>query len=432
MKGLLQQNQINNKNYPCILRKTDQLQFAYHLYQQSKDSEFGYYAAVRTSGEDTQQHRRLSLWNTLRKVTDPKSVALKANENERGLQPPSPDNLLPNLAPYNLHNIMITPPAFTRELFLIYYDPSEDVFLVYVDETKDKYTSPVFSYVWNRIRYIMPILSHALRNHFADRFQGLAGDSPEFIAFFSSGDIPKLFCGCIQHKERPKHSVICQNDVFAPILQFGSVFQDATNLPNLVTMPVWSHLPYFRAWQREGIISRDINARAKRSAVSPSVWDTKLIPSIIWRGTDFAFLSCLNPDFSLVEWDTELPQILDRVDFTGDARGVTKSLLELWDNLSPRWRGITLSALAKLDAEEEGEAAIPWIDAKFVLKDKVYGVKIEEESAMQLYQPFEEHGVQITSESMTLSQLAQYKYQIDFGGGGGKIVSCLIHCLASA
>jgi len=351
----------------------------------------------------------------------------------------------------------MTPPAFSRELFLLYYDPTEDAFLIYIDEKKDEYQSPVYSPTWGRLNAVMPILTSALRNHFSDRFQGAAGGSSEFIIFVSTGDIPKLTCDCVRKEERVRRPIFCQNEIFAPILQFGSVYKDVTILPNLVAMPVWSHLPCFTEWQSEGSICLELKMRSDIAGVfggeealiadalagelkqtSFSVWDT-LTPTLVWRGSEWFFLNCIHPNLLPVKWDRDIePRIAH---FGNHARGVMQSLLELWDNLPPRWKAATLTAMAELDAEEMSEAGtkdneggdvdfeqqhhVPWIDAKFTIKSKIHGKHVE--PMLDRYEPFQEYGIQMTSEQMmSLSELSKYKYHIDLGGGGGKIELCSI------
>mmetsp|Transcript_28289 Transcript_28289/g.48800 ORF Transcript_28289/g.48800 Transcript_28289/m.48800 type:complete len:234 (+) Transcript_28289:1-702(+) len=90
--------------------------------------------------------------------------------------------------------------------------------------------------------------------------------------------------------------------------------------------------------------------------------------------------------------------------------------------------------MAELDAEEMSEAGtkdneggdvdfeqqhhVPWIDAKFTIKSKIHGKHVE--PMLDRYEPFQEYGIQMTSEQMmSLSELSKYKYHIDLGGGGG-------------
>eukprot|EP00584_Thalassiosira_punctigera_P017648 CAMPEP_0172555542 /NCGR_PEP_ID=MMETSP1067-20121228/58472_1 /TAXON_ID=265564 ORGANISM="Thalassiosira punctigera, Strain Tpunct2005C2" /NCGR_SAMPLE_ID=MMETSP1067 /ASSEMBLY_ACC=CAM_ASM_000444 /LENGTH=594 /DNA_ID=CAMNT_0013344067 /DNA_START=115 /DNA_END=1896 /DNA_ORIENTATION=+ len=404
--------------------------------------------------KSTQQSRPLEIEGSRRRQLlgvadfhDPKSVALRkpfGSSDVHAISNIKERFYIPNLAPYGLNSIMLTPPAFTRELFLLYYDPIEDAFLIYIDEEKDQYLNAVYSPVFGRLRIVLPTLTFALRNHFSDRFQGAAGGSSEFIVFFSTGDIPKLTCDCVRTEERLKRPVFCQNEIFAPFIQFGSVYKDTTILPNAVTMPVWPQLHCFKKWQREGTVCDELILRSDvagqlggEEALSAagrqmpfSVWDS-LIPTIIWRGSDFFFLNCIHLNVP-VDWDRDIATRLAR--FGNHAHGIIQALLQLWETLTPRWKAAALTAMAKLDADEREEAAkkdngvdnertqrqrpTPWIDAKFTVKSKVHAVQVEPK--IDRYQPFREYGIPVSSEEkMSLSQLSKYKYHIDLAGGGG-------------
>eukprot|EP00578_Thalassiosira_sp_NH16_P012385 CAMPEP_0181124430 /NCGR_PEP_ID=MMETSP1071-20121207/26479_1 /TAXON_ID=35127 /ORGANISM="Thalassiosira sp., Strain NH16" /LENGTH=474 /DNA_ID=CAMNT_0023209739 /DNA_START=164 /DNA_END=1584 /DNA_ORIENTATION=+ len=342
------------------------------------------------------------------------------------------------LAPYTQHNIRLTSRAFGRELFLLRYDPVDDAFLLYIDRAKDRYHSPVWSPIWSRLNAIMPTLTFALRNHFSDRFQGTVGGSSEFFIFVSTGDTPQLICECAHREGRLKRPNFCQNDIFAPILQFGSVYKDTTILPTLIPMPVWAHLPCFKDWQQDGSVCQELihqhdvagklggedalvaEASAAGLKQMPfSSWDT-LIPTLIWRGSDYFFLLCLHAGVTTLDWVRDIVPRLSQ--FGNHAQGVVQSLLDCWDNLTPRWKGAALTAMAKLDDIEDGtdvqhQRHIAWIDAKFTVKSTVHGRPAN--AKISAYQALQEFGIQVTSEQMTLSELSQYKYQIDFGGGGG-------------
>lgn len=375
----------------------------------------------------------------------PKSVLLKQKHVEISDVDPDTNTAttfdLPELSPYNFDNIMLTSRAFDRELFILYYDPREDEFLIFVDEKRDPYVHKVYSPVWSRLKTVMPILIYALRNHFPHRFQGVH----EFITYVSTGDVIRLKCDCVVEKDRLSMPDICQNDKFAPILQFGSVYKDPTILPSVVTMPVWGHLPCFEEWQQDRSIceylkmQRDVAgklggeesierdaARGGSTQTPFSEWDA-LIPTLIWRGSDYFFLSCIHRGLMPVEWVRDVASRLVR--FGNDARGVVFALLEGWDNLTPRWKVTALSTMAQLDAKEvigASENGIQlqqqhrnmWIDAKFTVKSQVYGVPVVQPGVQ--YEPYHDFGIEVaTEEQMSLSHLSKYKYHIDLGGGGG-------------
>lgn len=382
---------------------------------------------------DLSPNYRRRLWN-LSGFSDPKSVALDTRFGSSDVHSSGSSVnerfYIPNLSTYGIHNIVMTRDKFTRELFLLYYDPVKDAFDVFLDEKKDAYYSQVYSPQWGRLKDVVPILTTALREHFPDRFRGVKGGSPEFITYFSTGDVPAMTCDCVDKAERAKRPSFCRNDEFAPILQFGSVYKDVTILPNLVTMPVWPHLNCFREWQLEGTVCQELRLRSDIAGmvggedalqdaipskqVSHSVWDT-LIPTLIWRGSDFPFLHCIHPNILLVRWSRDIAPRLER--FGSHARGVIMSLLDIWDYLSPRWKAVTLTAMARVEAQES--KTTPWIDARFTIKSKVHGKSVEPK--LDRYLPFSEYGISLTTDAkMTLAELSKYKFHTDIGGGGGK------------
>ena len=149
---------------------------------------------------------------------------------------------------------MLTSQAFDHELFVLYYDLQDDEFLNFIDKKWDPYLSKVYSPLWGSLKSVMPILTYALRNNFPNRFQGVH----EFITYVSMGDVIKLSWECVFKREQLPRPNYYQNDKFAPILQFGSVYKDSTILPSFVMMPVWLQLPCFEEWQKDGRICKNL------------------------------------------------------------------------------------------------------------------------------------------------------------------------------
>lgn len=274
---------------------------------------------------------------------------------------------------------------------------------------------------------MMPTLIFALRNHFENRFRGRFGGSSEFMTFVSSGDTPQLMCDCVIKEERVKRPQFCQNERFAPILQFGSLYKNTAILPNVVSMPVWSHMNCFVEWQTKGSVCQEYQQRREYAGklgqdeallsdapasglkqIPFSVWDA-LIPTLIWRGSDFPFLLCVKRGVVTLDWARDVAPRIER--FGNHARIVFQSLLAMWDNYTPRWKSVALSAMAKLEADEMvgSEGRNPWIDAKFIVKSTVHGTPNIEKMAR--YQPFEEYGIKVTSDMMSLSELSKVRYR---------------------
>ena len=126
------------------------------VHHSDDESHVAQYQLLATTNQTTvQQQGRRQLW--LNNYQDPSNIALKdpfgasdVHYNQHSFQDAQtiaqhqingPTSALvdpvPNLRPYNHNNIFITPQAFGRELFILYYDPSQDEFLVYIDEKKD-------------------------------------------------------------------------------------------------------------------------------------------------------------------------------------------------------------------------------------------------------------------------------------------------------
>ena len=409
---------------------------------------------VITYGEPQNNNRRRHLWN-LSGFMDPQYIQIRNPFGASDVYRYESERFeLPSLNHYSYENIILAASAFTREIFFLYYDPIEDEFLIYLDENRDPYYSKSWSPIWSRLNQIMPIVAFALRNNFPDRFQGVAGGSSEFIAVVSSGDTPKLTCDCVQEEQRLSRPNFCLNDQFAPILHFGSVYKDKPILPNLVTMPVWAHLPCFKEWQHNGQVCEELQLRRDVAGVLGgadmttqsmalgrtmpfSEWDA-LIPTLIWRGSDSSFLNCVHSRVAPLVWDRDIKPRLEK--FGNHAKGLAESMLEIWDQLTPRWRTVALMAIAQAGAADNewigarvggtvgGQAGgykesedydgpqkeLSWIDSKFTVKNR---------QDMDLYSRFQKHGVEVAGDQMTLSELSKYRYHLDLGGSGGKEIS---------
>lgn len=388
----------------------------------------------------TSQHRKL--FPKLSRFTDPKTTTARI---------PDPldieDDDYPPLEPYSLYNVLLTLPTFKRELFLLYYSPQNDEFHVYINESKDGWVAALE----NRVYQIIPMLAYALRNHFPDRFDGTS----DFIILASSGDEPKLDCKCVDRMTRYEVPM-CKNEEFAPILQFGAVFQDESILPSMVTMPVWHHLPCLKQWQQTQTICTLYEKRAMAAGViggeeavdraiarggAPAtrlerIWD-RLIPQIIWRGSDFGFLWCIHPQLRLFDFETDITKRIMLSQCVDSAMGVLRCMSQLWEILTPRWRGVFWSMEADLDvrkskkeAEAKGESTmLAWLNAKFFIKSYKFGKVVDGE--LDNYTPFEKYGFSVaTDKFMSLSELSHYRYHVDFGGGGGTTFSGTIEKLS--
>lgn len=211
----------------------------------------------------------------------------------------------------------------------------------------------------------------------------------------------------------------------APVLHFGSVFRRSELIPNMIGMPMPErrHLPCFATWADTGEVcwqlqpedspSRPRN-RAPELVKSKKDFDD-LIPQVIWRGPDYSFLSRALPDIihpllfdeQMIEWplvnqteeemitnvigssgmnanqklkkQARLERLLDPNDpeynptapFVAKTRRAIKQfnkaaavevMKEHWDELTPRWKAVVLTAEAEVDAQPN--IILPWADMK--------------------------------------------------------------------
>ncbi len=268
--------------------------------------------------------------------------------------------------------------------------------------------------MWEKSRLLMisKRLSHDLRHLYPERINTNASELALVIAW---GDYP------FTKKESKIQYPVKQ---LAPILQFGSVFKQ-TNLPIIaMPMPQDNHLDCFHKWVASMKICNHYRPRTSNNPAGlvfaeTAQWDD-LIPQIVWRGSFTPYLLRLvnssqqelsrGPDFNV----DILPKLNNNTEGGNDANATVINLMrELYDDLSPRWKGVVLTAEAEMDAGKE----VPWVNIKFRITP---GAKINRLETSKL---FLEHGIPVLGEKMSHETLAGYKYHIDLGGAGGEIFS---------
>lgn len=163
-------------------------------------------------------------------------------------------------------------------------------------------------------------------------------------------------------------------------------------------------------------------------------------PQLIWRGSDFCYLP------TLTRPRLNQPYAYRQRAGEEDARkAAVAALRDNYDGLPPRWKGVTLSGEAALEAAAQtgGEGALlPWADAKFLRSarrddGKHYLESDETRSALRgdggpqedLVVPYGGSGI-ATGQYIPPSELVRYKYHIDIGGGGGTTWSGTVQKLA--
>ena len=255
------------------------------------------------------------------------------------------------------------------------------------------------------------------------------------LSFYSSaigigsGDNPRINSKCLSNF--PHASSACIPYTKAPILQFGSVFRSQEVLPNMIAMPmpISNGLHCFVHWAYSDKVSPSVCSElsSATSAIkerrlakfashglvfndgdTDKTWD-ELIPQVLWRGTNFGFLAFLNRlRMPNPRYDVPYDQ-LDKVEGEMEQRkAATVALRGAYDNLFPRWQGLVLTAEAELDAAERNDGTLPWANMKFAP-----GKRIE------MFQRLQEYGIPLNGGVMNPDKEAEYRYQIDIGGGGG-------------
>jgi hypothetical protein len=233
----------------------------------------------------------------------------------------------------------------------------------------------------------VPLLVNALLENVPDRFQS---GQPIFQMLWSDAD--SFVSPCVNEG-------VCDTKDFAPLLLFGSVPKDPTVLPTAKAMPNSLFLNCLYNWKFNVKESDCWTERINQKAV----WDD-LNQTVIYRGSDFNFLPTYD---DLPFWRPKhMMHLSDKFKEEGlSPESVVMKLFEHFNEMSPRWRAVVLSARAELHNET-------WIDAKFVspIRDETHD-------------KFISLGVNVAaSKHIDPYEMSSYKYQLDIGGGGGEFV----------
>ena len=244
---------------------------------------------------------------------------------------------------------------------------------------------------------------------------------------------------------------------FAPILHFGSGFKDGTILPSLVVMPPPPrvHLRCMTEWmikhevcefllptqlKKDGtqslgmIFGTDINYNPNDTTLNIENGEIgwyNLINQIVWRGSDFPYLTLLNPQMRGPEYEIDVePRVQE---YGREIGGIIRSLWDSYDILLPRWKAILITAQAENWARSKNmqnamentnsDEVIPWTDMKF-------GISMRGDINERNDMSWNNLGIPALSNVISPLDLAKYRYHIDIGGGGGTDVSGTIYKLA--
>ncbi|KAL7540603.1 hypothetical protein ACHAXR_010245, partial [Thalassiosira sp. AJA248-18] len=388
-------------------------------------------------------------------MSPPPNNAVPPANNDKAVINASTEGIIP---PYNIDNALATTEGFRYTLFFFIYDALSDSFSIF-------HNIQGCAYGCARIPRAASVVAYALRKTFPVHFsKPKAGEPPEatrerdLVIMMSTGDAPRIHNYCLRSDNNYCHSVD-----YAPILQFGSVFQDTNLLPSMIAMPmpVRPHLPCFDEWQYSGKdkkhVCNDLQPKkdlSTKSTIKEGIvfgeelgllknkkyWEEDLIPQIVWRGTDFVFLHTMYPNMRSPTYDLDIaPHYQESFPRDGspedDQRWAIKTLWESMgnDKLLPRWRGVLMTSEAELEAriyqQTIGEEAkLPWVNIKFA-SINVDGLKMSAAENPE-YQILHNLGIAAIGEHLNMTTQARYKYHIDLGGGGGTTWTGTIEKLA--
>jgi hypothetical protein len=286
----------------------------------------------------------------------------------------------------------------------------------------------------------------------------------ELALSVSSGDFPSLRWNDCLREQRTDCKARNYNEgdedlPLSPILHFGSVFQ--TSLVPTTTyampMPQYNHLHCFHYWTIHQQICEYYLPKSRRNSnglvfgKSLKLKYESLIPQVVWRGTDFSYISSLMPQLRRPNFDSDILSTIkqqqqsdgdeeedQRID-TPTHNAAIESMRLIYNELIPRWKGVVWTAEAERDAQQnttliakerqrvkkEGYV-LPWCNIKFASVKGMNTPALE----VQDYTQFNLYGIPAAGEYMDLETLATYKYHIDIGGGGGTTWSGTLEKLA--
>ncbi len=313
-------------------------------------------------------------------------------------------DLINNAAPlpqYDLSGAIQAANIYKSRFALLRYDPSTDRFVAYYSKNQTWVSG------CRKLAEAIRITTIILRNLFPERF---TSDSPELVLALSGGDYPAVddrkYVTCLfKNEEAPcDESLLTQ----APILHFGSVF-DHPLFPNMIAMPMTrTHTDCFLNWLM--VDRQPCNLFLPTSPDRALPWD-ELIPQLVWRGTDFRFLSLQNrlerPSFERYVEGKSNPN----ADQNKAATTILKQNMNKW---IPRWKGVVYTAESEIEASRT--KTLPKINIKFA--DVAEGGKHKAIGAKE-YKKWEQIGFPVAGKHINELELQKYKYHIDLGGGGG-------------
>jgi hypothetical protein len=332
-------------------------------------------------------------------------------------QPTSLDNPKAPLSvkPYTLEDTLQESSVFEYTYATIIYDPPTDKFVgLYSKDHKWKSGN---AKLWSSVKYLV----YMLRQTFPERFCGVGCE--EFAFGLGSGDYPHVRIPPLPREGK------------APVLMFGSAFRDPNMYTTMIAMPMpqREHLYCFMNWVEVGgrYACKELRQDLPFGVEGSDGWDD-LIPQVIWRGTDFSFLSSLQEKHHRLK--TPDARSYGSTEIYGNKRDkAIKGLIDDYDELLPRWKAAALSAVAELQAHrhnrvqtDTNQVRLPWANMKM---SSYPGAGKSRTVGSDRYAFWESVGIGVDN-GLSRTELAKYKYHIDLGGGGGTTWSGTIEKLA--
>jgi len=135
---------------------------------------------------------------------------------------------------YTITDALNEASIFESTFCILVYDPTTDRFIVHY--SKDMEWTSSNGKLWGSLNSF----TYMLRETFPERF---TKDSDELVIPIGSGDYPHVM------KDKLPYT-----DGVAPLLQFGSVFRDTSVYPNMIAMPMPTHMKCFKQWAEIDIV----------------------------------------------------------------------------------------------------------------------------------------------------------------------------------
>jgi len=350
----------------------------------------------------------------------------------------------PNIIPYTMEDIVKVDALFKNVAAITVYDPEKDDFM-FLYSARHNWVSGCakLASAWRNFVYI-------LRQSFPERFCGK--DCDELVLSIDSGDYPHLEKPCID--TFPSTGEGCESAAIAPVLVFGSAFRHYDIIPNMIAMPPPDsiNMHCFRSY----VTSEHTSVCQSIKPASPTdggeglvfgeefglKWEN-LKPQVVWRGTDFGYLQHISHNkFRNVRYEEDFKDKIPYPDSTEPEHvwenriAALNNMRENYETYNPRWQGVVLTGEAELEVDmamaasrtlfqedNPGEENVfPWVNVKFT--------KAGFASRYDDYDKFKQNGFDTLGEPMSSKDLAEYKYHIDLGGGGGTTWTGTIQKLA--